>query len=82
MSIGISDEHVELAASLRKAFSGLVSGNVKDEGIRAIESRGPFELAGDREIMARLDQLLGAFVAQNRMKLPGRAYQPCYRLNI
>jgi hypothetical protein len=71
-----------LAANLRKAFSGLVSGNVKDEGIRAIESRGPFELAGDRDIMAQLDRLLAAFVAQNRMKLPGRTYQPCYRLAV
>jgi predicted Rossmann-fold nucleotide-binding protein len=71
-----------LAANLRKAFSGLVSGNVKEEGIRAIEARGPFELAGDREIMAQLDRLLAAFVAQNRMKLPGRTYQPCYRLAV
>jgi hypothetical protein len=71
-----------LAANLRKAFSGLVSGNVKDDGIRAIESRGPFELSGDREIMTQLDRLLAAFVAQNRMKLPGRIYQPCYRLVV
>ncbi|MCC7257374.1 MAG: LOG family protein [Gammaproteobacteria bacterium] len=72
----------QLAASLRKAFSGLVSGNVKDEGIRAIESHGPFELSGDRDVMSQLDRLLAAFVAQQRMKLPGRAYQPCYRLVV
>lgn len=71
-----------LAAGLRKAFSGLVTGNVKDDGIRAIESRGPFELSGDREVMTRLDRLLAAFVEQGRMKLPGRAYQPCYRLVV
>lgn len=71
-----------LAASLRKAFSGLVSGNVKDDGIRAIERHGPFELSGERELITELDQLLGAFVAQNRMKLPGRTYQPCYRLVV
>jgi hypothetical protein len=71
-----------LAANLRKAFSGLVSGNVKEEGIRAIESRGPFELSGDREIMSQLDKLLAAFVAQNRMRLPGRTYKPCYRLVV
>lgn len=72
-----------LAASLRKAFSGLVSGNVKEEGIRAIERHGPFELSGERELMTRLDQLLAAFVAQKRMKLPGRSsYQPCYRLVV
>ena len=75
-------EPARLAANLRKAFSGLVSGNVKDDGIRAIESRGPFELSGDRDIMTQLDRLLAAFVAQNRMKLPGRTYQPCYRLVV
>jgi len=75
-------EPSRLAANLRKAFSGLVSGNVKDDGIRAIESRGPFELSGDRAIIAQLDALLAAFVAQRRMKLPGRSYQPCYRLAV
>lgn len=75
-------EPAALAAHLRKAFSGLVSGNVKEEGIRAIESRGPFELRGDRDIMSQLDRLLAAFVAQNRMRLPGRAYEPCYRIVV
>ena len=37
----------ELAANLRRAFSGVVAGNVKDEGIRAIEEHGHFELNGD-----------------------------------
>jgi predicted Rossmann-fold nucleotide-binding protein len=77
-----SQEPAHLAAHLRKAFSGLVSGNVKDDGIRAIEQHGPFELSGDRDIMRHLDRLLAAFVAQNRMRLPGRTYQPCYRLVV
>ena len=72
----------QLAANLRKAFSGMVAGNVKEDGIRAIEAHGPFRLSGDRAIMAELDALLGAFVAQRRMKLPGRAYQPCYQLVV
>jgi predicted Rossmann-fold nucleotide-binding protein len=75
-------EPASLAANLRKAFSGLVSGNVKEEGIRAIESRGPFELRGDRDIMTQLDRLLAAFVAQSRMRLPGRTYEPCYRIAV
>ncbi|MFU8896776.1 MAG: nucleotide 5'-monophosphate nucleosidase PpnN [Gammaproteobacteria bacterium] len=69
-----------LAANLRRAFSGIVSGNVKDEGIRLIEERGPFELRGDAAIMQLMDRLLRAFVAQHRMRLPGTDYQPCYRL--
>ena len=74
------DTHV-LAAELRRAFSGIVAGNVKEEGIQAIETHGPFEINGEPEIMAALDRLLAAFVKQHRMKLPGgAAYQPCYRV--
>jgi pyrimidine/purine-5'-nucleotide nucleosidase len=68
----------QLAANLRRAFSGIVAGNVKEQGIRAIERYGPFELHGDRELMIMLDELLGAFVSQKRMKLSGE-YRPCYR---
>ncbi len=68
-----------LAANLRRAFSGIVAGNVKEPGIRLIEKHGPFELHGDREVMTLLDELLTAFVSQKRMKLTGE-YRPCYRL--
>jgi pyrimidine/purine-5'-nucleotide nucleosidase len=70
----------ELAANLRRAFSGIVTGNVKEYGIQAIERLGPYELAGDPTIMRLLDELLAAFVAQQRMRLPGSIYQPVYRL--
>jgi predicted Rossmann-fold nucleotide-binding protein len=70
----------ELAANLRRAFSGIVAGNVKDQGIRAIEKHGHFEISGDRSIMDPMDDLLSAFVAQHRMKLPGKTYVPCYRI--
>lgn len=71
----------ELAANLRRAFSGIVSGNVKERGIRLIEHHGPYEIHGDHAIMQPLDALLKAFVAQHRMKLPGGApYEPCYRV--
>jgi hypothetical protein len=72
------EPHV-LAANLRRAFSGIVAGNVKEQGVQAIDARGPFELHGDKEIMKLLDDLLSAFVAQKRMKLAGE-YRPCYRL--
>ncbi len=68
-----------LAAQLRRAFSGIVAGNVKEEGIRRIEERGPFELHGDKVIMERLDMLLRSFVAQRRMKIAGD-YVPSYRV--
>ena len=68
-----------LAANLRRAFSGIVTGNVKEQGVQAIEALGPYELHGDKQIMHLLDDLLSAFVAQKRMKLAGE-YRPCYRL--
>lgn len=69
-----------LAAQLRRAFSGVVAGNVKEEGIRAIEKYGHFEIHGDPEIMEPMDALLASFVAHSRMKLPGKAYIPCYKV--
>ena len=76
------DQPVEvLAADLRRAFSGIVAGNVKEVGIQAIEKFGPYKLHGDAEIMRRMDDLLQGFVAQHRMKLPGgSAYIPCYEI--
>ncbi|MBA2238697.1 MAG: LOG family protein [Lysobacter sp.] len=69
----------ELAADLRRAFSGIVAGNVKEEGIRRIEEHGPFQISGDPEMMQCLDALLRAFVVQRRMKLAGD-YRPCYEI--
>ncbi|WP_336365646.1 nucleotide 5'-monophosphate nucleosidase PpnN [Marinobacter sp. C2H3] len=70
-----------VAANLRKAFSGIVAGNVKEAGIRQIQEKGPFELAGDPTLIKPLEAMLEQFVAQNRMKLPGsQAYRPCYRI--
>lgn len=70
----------ELAANLRRAFSGIVAGNVKEEGIRQIEKNGPFKLTGDAQMMHALDALLESFVAQGRMKLAGHEYNPCYQV--
>ncbi|WP_439887187.1 nucleotide 5'-monophosphate nucleosidase PpnN [Pseudomonas sp. MBLB4123] len=71
----------ELAAQLRRAFSGIVAGNVKVQGIRLIEQYGPYQIAGDQSIMRPLDRLLQAFVDQQRMKLPGgSAYVPSYKV--
>ena len=71
----------ELAANLRRAFSGIVAGNVKPEGLRAIREHGNFEIQGERDIMQSLDGLLSGFVADNRMKIPGDStYVPCYQV--
>ncbi|MCU7554910.1 nucleotide 5'-monophosphate nucleosidase PpnN [Alteromonas sp. ASW11-19] len=76
------DQNVaDLAVVLREAFSGIVAGNVKAEGIRQIKEHGPFSLTGDPDLMTRIDGLLKSFVAQQRMKLPGSEYKPCYTIS-
>lgn len=72
-------EPAALAADLRRAFSGIVAGNVKEEGLRRVEEHGPFEIHGDPDMMEALDALLRAFVEQRRMKIAGD-YVPCYRV--
>lgn len=69
-----------LASELRRALSGIVAGNVKEPGVRAIEQFGPFQLDGDKEIMAALDKLLKAFIEQRRMKIDYSSYVPCFEL--
>lgn len=69
-----------LAANLRQAFSGIVAGNVKAQGVKQIKEKGPFQIRGDRSILEPMDELLKAFVAQGRMKLPGATYVPCYEI--
>jgi len=69
-----------LAANLRRVFSGIVSGNVREDTMAAIEAGGPFEIRGSEKYMRLLDRLLGEFVEDGRMKLASDAYAPCYRV--
>jgi len=71
------DKH-NLAANLRKAFSGIVTGNVKEVGIEAIDKFGPFKLTGDKYLCDEIDLLLEEFIKQKRMKLIHTDYRPCY----
>ncbi|MED5435166.1 MAG: nucleotide 5'-monophosphate nucleosidase PpnN [SAR324 cluster bacterium] len=71
----------ELACNLRKMFSGIVSGNIKEEGVLAIEKNGPFQISGDTQLMAKLDALLATFCHDKRMKLSRDIeYKPCYEI--
>lgn len=67
----------ELAANLRRAFSGIVAGNVKEEGVMAVKKHGVFQINGDSEIMHAMDELLSKMASQGRMKIKGE-YTPCY----
>ena len=69
----------ERAANLRRAFSAIVAGNVKEHGVRQIAARGPFEIRGAPPLMQALDGLLASFIAQRRMKISGE-YRPVYRV--
>ena len=69
----------QLAANLRRAFSGIVAGNVKEQYVGAIQQYGPYQINGDKNIMQQLDILLNSFIAQKRMKISG-VYQPCYKI--
>jgi len=80
LDLHLGQDKAKLAANLRRAFSGIVAGNVKDEGLKAIAKEGPFVLSGDPQLMTWMDTLLEAFVAQGRMKLPGAKYVPCYQI--
>ena len=70
-----------LAANLRRAFSGIVSGNVREDTAELIGQQGPFEINGSASIMQLMDELLAAFVDQQRMKISGGDYSPCYRVS-
>jgi hypothetical protein len=67
-----------LAANLRRVFSGIVSGNVREDTAELIERDGPFEINGSRRMMELLDKMLAGFVAEGRMKISTGAYRPCY----
>jgi pyrimidine/purine-5'-nucleotide nucleosidase len=70
----------ELASQMRKAFSGIVAGNVKAYGIEQIAQHGPYELRGEANLIQEMDKLLCEFVQQRRMKLGHETYKPCYQL--
>ncbi|MFV0276872.1 MAG: nucleotide 5'-monophosphate nucleosidase PpnN [Parahaliea sp.] len=83
-SLNLSPElpSAELASQLRRAFSGLVAGNVKAYGIEQVKRHGPYRLQGDVRLLQTMDALLRMMVRERRMKLGERAsdYRPCYRL--
>jgi predicted Rossmann-fold nucleotide-binding protein len=68
-----------LAVELRKLFSGIVAGNIKQETVALIRAKGPFEITAEPVITTTLDRLLSSFIDQGRMRINGD-YVPCYRV--
>ncbi len=77
LNLHIDQPKEQLAANLRRAFSGIVAGNVKSQFVQQIEEKGLYQLHGNANIMKKLDILLNSFIEQNRMKISGD-YSPCY----
>lgn len=75
-----NQEPWKLASNLRAAFSGIVTGNVKEQGIKMVAQEGPFILHGDADIVEGMEQLLNDFIEQKRILLSQREYKPCYIL--
>lgn len=81
LNLHLDQPKTDLAATLRRTFSGIVAGNVKSEGVALIKQHGPFQLNGEPKLMDMMDDLLESFVKQQRMKLPGSQYIPCYQIS-
>ena len=80
LNLSMNQEPFMLAANLRRAFSGIVTGNVKEYGIKQIKEHGPFKLHGDKEIIDYIGKLMSDFIDQGRILLSQRDYKPCYEL--
>lgn len=68
----------QLIAELRRAFSGIVAGNVKEFGVRAVAANGPYQLHGEPDIVGKLGELLTSFVRDGRMKIDPSSYNACF----
>ncbi|MGN1281686.1 MAG: nucleotide 5'-monophosphate nucleosidase PpnN [Succinivibrio sp.] len=80
LNLNRDQEPWKLACNLRSAFSGIVTGNVKEHGIKLVAQKGPFKLHGDKDIIKSLDSLLQSFITQGRVLLSQKEYIPCYTL--
>ena len=68
----------QLAADIRRAFSGIVTANIKAAG-RAATPEDPFVIHGEKAITQPFERLLKRFEAQGRMPLQPAAYSACYQ---
>ena len=74
----------QLATNMRAAFSGIVTGNVKEFGQQQIAQHGPYALHGDQQVLLAMDKLLQGLVRDKRMKIVEQyeQYTPCYTLHV
>lgn len=81
LNLHLDQPLMDLVSNLRRAFSGIVAGNIKPNTKDAIAKYGAFKLHGDAMVLENMENLLKDFIAQHRMKLPStEAYVPCYEI--
>ena len=80
LDLHFDQEKFRLAANIRNALSGIVAGNVKEDGIKAVESFGPFKIKGEHNILKPFTSLLESFANMHRMKISDSGYEPCYKI--
>lgn len=80
LNLSRDQEPWQLACNLRSAFSGIVTGNVKEYGIQDVAKKGPYKLHGDADIIESLGKLLESYIEQGRVLLSQKEYVPCYVL--
>lgn len=82
LNLSKNQEPYLLAANLRRAFSGIVTGNVKEYGIKQVQEKGPFKLHGDKDIIDYMGKLMTDFINQGRILLSQKDYVPCYQFEV
>ncbi|MEH8023423.1 nucleotide 5'-monophosphate nucleosidase PpnN [Gallibacterium anatis] len=81
LNLHLDQPLMDLVSNLRRAFSGIVAGNIKPNTKDEIAKYGVFKLHGDTMVLENMENLLKDFIAQHRMKLPSaEAYVPCYEI--
>ncbi|KGQ51088.1 LOG family protein [Gallibacterium anatis] len=81
LNLHLDQPLMDLVSNLRRAFSGIVAGNIKPNTKDEIAKYGVFKLHGDTMVLENMEDLLKDFIAQHRMKLPSAdAYVPCYEI--
>ena len=78
----VYDKHVKrrIIDQARKSIDACFVADEPAEMVLGAAEQGVFEIEGELAITEPLDRLLTRFVDQQRMKLPGAAYNPCYRI--
>lgn len=80
LNLHFDQSAVDLCYEIRRAFSGIVAGTIKEQGQREVARLGPFQISGDQSVVDQLGNLLDQFVRQKRLKVAAQNHRPCYEV--